>query len=61
MKLSDIYSSATTSQEEVSQPVSANRDTAPKPVGSAGNATVVSWLGLLIALVLLRLVYEVSE
>lgn len=48
--------------QPVSQPASADRDTsAPPAAATSPNAISISWIGVLIAIVLIRIVYEVSE
>jgi hypothetical protein len=61
MRLTDLYS-ASPETEQASQPASAA--TAPASQNVAATAvqpTVLWWLGLALALVLLRVVYELSE
>lgn len=64
-RLDQIYANATQppDPQAVSQPASADRSTSqpPAPAAKAPNAVSVSWIGVLLALVLLRVVYEVSE
>lgn len=60
--LSDFYSQPTPVQQMSASPADAARDSAPKPATAPmANATAVSWIGVLLALVLLRVVYEMSE
>jgi hypothetical protein len=62
MKLTDLYAgTANPDAQPVSQGASTDRNTAPTPLAVGGQAITISWLGVLIALVLLRIVYEVSE
>lgn len=42
-------------------PLSAGQDTSPKPMAAPSPHVAISWIGVLIALVALRVVYEVSE
>lgn len=42
-------------------PLSAGQDTSPKPVAPPNPHVAISWVGVLIALVGLRLVHEVSK
>jgi hypothetical protein len=53
--------SAQPGDQAVSQPASAARDTAPKPPTMASHAVAISWVGVLIALILLRILYEFGE
>lgn len=65
MKLTDVYQGLAPAEDTqaVSQPASAAVNTAqPKTAApAADNHIALSWLGMLIALILLRLLYEVSE
>ncbi len=50
--------------QATSQPASPNNTSAPGtqvPMNLGDHAVTVSWVGILIALILLRIVYEVSE
>lgn len=60
MRLSDIYSSFAPAEQPASQAGPAS-DSTPKSAPMSGAATAVSWIGVLLALVLLRVVYEVGE
>lgn len=42
-------------------PLSAGQDTSPKPAAAPTPHVSMSWIGVLLALVALRVVYEVSE
>lgn len=70
MRFNDMYpgtvSQADTSTQQVSQPASADRSTSaqsqpPPPPVAAHTAVAISWVGIVIALVLLRVVFEVAE
>ena len=68
MQFSDLYSgSANLQTQATSEPASSSRDTtpagqAPAPTSGMGqHAVTISALGIILALVLLRVVYEVSE
>jgi hypothetical protein len=63
VRLTDFYAgTANPVPQQVSQGASPDRNTAPaQSMAASGNATAISWIGILIALVLLRIVYEVSD
>lgn len=66
MMLENIYGSSVTGKgsaepQDVAQPASTDRDTSPKAPTMADHAVAISWLGIVLALILLRIVYEVSE
>lgn len=44
-----------------STPLSGGNNTEPQPAPQASHHVAISWIGLLIALIALRVVYEVSE
>lgn len=62
MKLSDLYSIPQTIEQPNAAPVTQTQNTAQPPAVPAGQKwTVVTWFGVLLALILLRVVYELSE
>lgn len=64
MRLTDLYSSTSPKSppepQATAEPASSARDTAPK-ANLANHAVTVSWLGVVLAVIALRVVYEVSE
>ena len=63
MKIADIYSGFTQAVQPVSQPASADRNTAPASAAPmvATHAATIAWIVLVVILVGFRLVYEVAE
>jgi len=62
MELANIYGgNPAPVVQAVSQPASPANDTSPKPGAMAGNHSAFTWLGFLIAAVLLRVVYEMAD
>lgn len=62
--LASIYGSpSNVAPQGVSQAASPSNNTAPAAAAQSmpNHAVSVSWLGLLVALILLRVIYEVSE
>jgi hypothetical protein len=47
--------------QPISQPLSPNRNTSPAGMVTANTAVAVSWVGLVIAVIALRVVYEMSD
>lgn len=62
MRLRDIYTlpTAPAVAQDVVQGVAPTRDTSPQ-MGEAPHAVAISWIGLVIAIILLRVIYEVSD
>lgn len=61
MEFSAFYSVKQPAQEAAA-PASASGNSAPPPQTGIGQRwTVVTWFGILLALVLLRIVYELSD
>jgi hypothetical protein len=63
-RVDQFYSDQTISggrAQPSSQPISGGNNTLPQPVAEASPHVAFSWVGVLIALVALRVVYEVSE
>ena len=66
IRFADFYNTPTPATsapvvEDVSQPMSPNNYTGPKAAVVGSNHAAMAWLGLVIALVLLRIIYEMSE
>lgn len=65
MRLSELYGPSAAVQPQ-DAPISPAQNTNPPPAtkkasGMGTQAVSISWIGILIALVLLRVVYEVSD
>jgi hypothetical protein len=63
MRLTDIYASTVSPADRADAPSpgpTASRDVAAKPA-MAQHAVTISWIGMLLALVLLRVLYEFGE